>query len=359
MRIKSGIKILEEQEGHGPEAQNGDQCIYHWRVFLNRGEEIHVDAIHIRRFDEGLRPYEPRPTTRLIGTETVIDRTTTLGRRETFSFIHNTLRGMKVGGYRKVRISPHLGYGRAGLPEYGIPPDAVLIVEIWLHSIQPKNIHRNKDPYFGIDPYFFGTVMNTCSQELQTLGLHTHNQTTLSMQLSEKFSGWVYLTPSTREPHNRVNIDPMIGVWFAPHLQIWNEIMDSQTNRSPICRWLGHLMPDDAEKYFAFSVENPIKSTAQELATAVQQYGFPFMKALAQPEPYLEHVRVNGSKIHNAPMLATLYYVLNQREKMLDTLNTLEREGRQKNRQDGGFKEYLQFSKKFLAYVDTHSMHPS
>jgi hypothetical protein len=83
------------------------------------------------------------------------------------------------------------------------------------------------------------------------------------------------------------------------------------------------------------------------------------MKDLAQPGPYLEHVRLNSSKIHNAPMLATLYYVLNQREKMLDTLNTLEREGRQKNRQDGGFKEYLQFSKKFLAYVDTHSMHPS
>jgi len=97
MKIKSGIKLIEEQEGTGLAAQNGDQCVYHWKVFLNRGDEIPFDAINIQQFDEGLHPYRPRPITRSIGADTVIERKTTLGRRETLPFIHSTLRGMKGG----------------------------------------------------------------------------------------------------------------------------------------------------------------------------------------------------------------------------------------------------------------------
>jgi FKBP-type peptidyl-prolyl cis-trans isomerase len=41
---------------------------------------------------------------------------------------------MKVGGYRKVRISPHLAYRDKGLPEL-IPPHAVLVAEIWLRAV--------------------------------------------------------------------------------------------------------------------------------------------------------------------------------------------------------------------------------
>ena len=42
--------------------------------------------------------------------------------------------GMKVGGYRKVRISPHLAYRDKGIPDL-ISLDAVLICEIWLRNI--------------------------------------------------------------------------------------------------------------------------------------------------------------------------------------------------------------------------------
>ena len=41
---------------------------------------------------------------------------------------------MKVGGYRKVRISPHLAYRAKGVPGF-IPPDAVLIVDLWLRAV--------------------------------------------------------------------------------------------------------------------------------------------------------------------------------------------------------------------------------
>lgn len=41
---------------------------------------------------------------------------------------------MKVNGYRKVRVSPHLAYRDKGIP-YLIPPEALLICEIWLRDI--------------------------------------------------------------------------------------------------------------------------------------------------------------------------------------------------------------------------------
>jgi len=44
------------------------------------------------------------------------------------------LMDMKVCGYRKVRIGPHLAYRDKGIPDL-IPSDAVLIYEIWLRDI--------------------------------------------------------------------------------------------------------------------------------------------------------------------------------------------------------------------------------
>lgn len=41
---------------------------------------------------------------------------------------------MKAGGYRKVRISPHLAYRDKGIPGL-IPPEAVLVVELWVQGI--------------------------------------------------------------------------------------------------------------------------------------------------------------------------------------------------------------------------------
>ncbi|HKO31768.1 MAG TPA: FKBP-type peptidyl-prolyl cis-trans isomerase, partial [Nitrospiraceae bacterium] len=60
--------------------------------------------------------------------------TTVLGRRQAIAGIEHALMGMKVGGYRKVRISPHLAYRDKGIPEL-IPSNAVLVVEIWLRAI--------------------------------------------------------------------------------------------------------------------------------------------------------------------------------------------------------------------------------
>jgi FKBP-type peptidyl-prolyl cis-trans isomerase len=48
--------------------------------------------------------------------------------------VDHALMGMKVCGYRKVRISLHLAYRDKGITVL-VPPDAVLICEIWLRDI--------------------------------------------------------------------------------------------------------------------------------------------------------------------------------------------------------------------------------
>lgn len=126
MKPVSGLKLLEEREGEGPAAQKGDRIIYNCRIFLNRGEEVPLNQRqaaqlpeHMVRIEDGL---------------TLIDHTIVLGRRQAIAGIEQALTGMKAGGYRKVRISPHLAYRDEGIPDL-IPPDAVLVIELWMRSI--------------------------------------------------------------------------------------------------------------------------------------------------------------------------------------------------------------------------------
>ena len=58
----------------------------------------------------------------------------TLGRRRAIAGVEYALVGMKRGGYRKVRVNPHLAYRDQGVDGL-VPANAVLIVELWLREI--------------------------------------------------------------------------------------------------------------------------------------------------------------------------------------------------------------------------------
>ncbi len=125
MKRLSGLTLLEEREGVGTPANKGDRVLFNMRLFLNKGAEVplnHTQATHL-----------PKEMIRVVDGVTLIDRTVVLGRRELISGVEHALMGMKVGGYRKVRVSPHLAYRDKGIPGL-IPPNAVLICEIWLRD---------------------------------------------------------------------------------------------------------------------------------------------------------------------------------------------------------------------------------
>jgi FKBP-type peptidyl-prolyl cis-trans isomerase (trigger factor) len=127
MKRLSGIKLLEEREGEGRPTQKGDRVVYNMRLFLNKGDEVPLNAKQAEHL--------PKVMIRVEEGVKFIDHTTVLGSRQSMAGVEHVLMGMKVGGYRKVRISPHLAYRDKGIPDL-IPPDALLICEIWLRHIE-------------------------------------------------------------------------------------------------------------------------------------------------------------------------------------------------------------------------------
>jgi len=126
MRLGSGIKLMAEVEGLGNPAKKGDVVIYNWRLYRNQGDEIPIN--------EQQAEHLPPEMIRHINGRPLVNHKTTLGRRQTMAGVEYSLYGMKSGGYRKIRVSPHLAYRDEGLGEL-IPPNSVLIVEIWLREI--------------------------------------------------------------------------------------------------------------------------------------------------------------------------------------------------------------------------------
>ena len=131
MKQLSGITLLDEREGKGIAAHKGDRVVYNTRIFLNQGDEVPLNRTQADHL--------PHSMTRLEDGVTLIDHTIVLGRRQAMAGIEHALTGMKAGGYRKVRISPHLAYRDTGIPDM-IPPDAVLVCEIWLRHLEKKEI---------------------------------------------------------------------------------------------------------------------------------------------------------------------------------------------------------------------------
>ena len=126
MKRTSELELLDEREGAGTPTKKGDCVVYNTRIFLNQGDEVPLNDIHAKQL--------PKEMVRIEGGVTFIDHTVVLGRRQVIAGVEHAWMGMKIGGYRKVRVSPHLAYRDKGLMGL-IPSDAVLVVELWLREI--------------------------------------------------------------------------------------------------------------------------------------------------------------------------------------------------------------------------------
>jgi len=126
MNPLSGLKLFEEREEEGVSANKDDRVMFNMRLFLNKGDEVPLN--------ETQAAHLPKEMIRIVDGVTLIDRTIVMGCREAIAGVEHALIGMKVGGYWKVRISPHLAYRDKGIPDH-IPPEAVLIVELWLRGV--------------------------------------------------------------------------------------------------------------------------------------------------------------------------------------------------------------------------------
>ena len=120
MWLKKGVKLLEETEGDGPEVQRQRNYILAIRVALNQGEIVTTpDKCISHSWDDNRKVHE----------DGFFEHRTRIDRENLIAGIFYAVQGMKVGGTRKVAISPHLAYGEKGIPGV-IPENAKLTVEI-------------------------------------------------------------------------------------------------------------------------------------------------------------------------------------------------------------------------------------
>ena len=136
MNIKHGIKLLEDVEGYSQIAERGDSLTYNLRAFLSRGDEILINALS-EDDHENIIKHHPEILRIENGLE-FINFNARLGRRDAIAGVEYTLYGMREGGYRRVKVSPHLAYREEGIPDK-VPPNAVIIFEIWLRAIRKMN----------------------------------------------------------------------------------------------------------------------------------------------------------------------------------------------------------------------------
>jgi FKBP-type peptidyl-prolyl cis-trans isomerase len=104
---KSGVKIVSDNPGAGPELKKGDRVRVRYSVQLNRGDYLAKDE------------------------ETIF----TVGDRNTIAGFRYGLEGIRAGGTRRFRASPHLCYRDAELAR--IPKNAVLVFDITDVEIVP------------------------------------------------------------------------------------------------------------------------------------------------------------------------------------------------------------------------------
>ena len=137
MNIRKGIKLLQESIGSGKEAKPGDDIEYELSISLNKGERIQLTAYRPRSVDDDDRndantgnympPLVPYETEKIACLSSI-------SRDSMINGVYYSCIGMKEGGYRKVKVAPIWGHGERGV-KGKIPPNAVLVIEIWLKKI--------------------------------------------------------------------------------------------------------------------------------------------------------------------------------------------------------------------------------
>jgi FKBP-type peptidyl-prolyl cis-trans isomerase len=117
VQTESGLKYVDIKEGKGASPQSGQRVSVHYTGWLYDENQPENKG---KMFDSSVK--KGKPFGFVIGVGSVIE-----GWEE-------GVLSMRLGGKRKLIISPHLGYGERGIGP--IPPNSILMFEVELLNIQ-------------------------------------------------------------------------------------------------------------------------------------------------------------------------------------------------------------------------------
>ncbi len=120
MWISKGVRLLVEEAGDGAAVERQQIYLMGFRLRLNRGDLI---AVPERCLSHAMDEYLRTDDDSFLWTRVRIDR------EQLIAGIFYAVLGMRIGGYRKVAVAPHLAYGEVGIPGI-IPPKAKIEAEI-------------------------------------------------------------------------------------------------------------------------------------------------------------------------------------------------------------------------------------
>lgn len=115
---QSGIKLISDTPGDGVPIERQQVYQVRLKMWLNQGEAVRWQ-----------RPWGMIDRARLEDDGKTLITDLRIDRENLFAGLFRGIEGMRIGGRRKLKISPHLAYGEAGIAG-GIPSQAVIIAEI-------------------------------------------------------------------------------------------------------------------------------------------------------------------------------------------------------------------------------------
>lgn len=115
---RPGIRVLSDTPGTGAEVERKHVYQVRLNLWLNQGEPVRWD-----------RPWGLIDRARLEDEGATLITDLRIDRENLFAGLFQGIEGMRIGGRRKLKISPHLAYGEKGIPGK-IPGQAVIIAEI-------------------------------------------------------------------------------------------------------------------------------------------------------------------------------------------------------------------------------------
>ena len=112
--MKSGIKLLEDKPGDGPVVERQHVYLMRIKMWLNQGQPIRWE-----------RPSGFVDRARLEDEGQTLIADLRVDRESLINGLFYGIEGMRIGGTRRLRVSPHLAYGVRGIP--GIVPENAVI----------------------------------------------------------------------------------------------------------------------------------------------------------------------------------------------------------------------------------------
>ena len=115
---RAGIRLLEDDPGKGAPIERQHVYRLRLRLWLNQGEPVRWE-----------RPWGLIDRAQLEDGGATLITDLRIDRENLFAGLFQGIDGMRIGGRRKLKISPHLAYGVRGIPGR-IPPNAVILADI-------------------------------------------------------------------------------------------------------------------------------------------------------------------------------------------------------------------------------------